>query len=350
MKKVVIHSPGNYDHLKIEQDKIPIPGEDEVLIKVSASGVNFADCCVRLGVYSSAEKYVGWPITPGFEVCGEVMSSGNKVKGWEAGQKVIAITRFGGYASHISVPANQVFRLPKGMSETEGAAIPAIFLTAYYAMHELAHPRKNSRLLVHSAAGGVGSALVQLGKAAGCRITGVVGASHKLDTVKNLGADDVIDKSSKNLWQEAESHSPDGYDVIFDANGPETLKASYNHLSPGGKLVVYGFHSMLKKGKGTLDWLRVIWGYLATPRFNPLNMTGDNRSVLAFNLSYLFDQNWMLQEGMTHILGLFEQRKISPPAISVYPLENVQQAHRDLESGNTIGKLILTFDQNSCDK
>lgn len=344
MKKVVIHKPGNYQQLKIEKGKIPEPGENEVLIEVAASGVNFADCCVRLGVYASAEKYVGWPITPGFEVSGKILKVGKDVKNFSTDQKVIALTRFGGYASHLVVPEEQVFPLPDQMSEQEGAAIPAIFLTAYYAMHELAHPREGAHLLVHSAAGGVGSSLVQLGKAADCKVTGVVGSSHKVDTVKALGADHVIDKSTQTLWEHAEKLSSEGYQVIFDANGPETLKNSYRHLTPGGKLVVYGFHSMLKKGKGSLDWLRIIWGYLSTPRFNPLNMTGDNHSVLAFNLSYLFDQNWMLQEGMNHILSLYQQQKITPPPITTYPIGEVQKAHRDLESGKTIGKLVLTFE------
>lgn len=345
MKKVVIHKPGSYDQLAFETGAVPDPGDREVLIEVAASGVNFADCCVRLGVYASAAKYVGWPITPGFEVCGTILKVGKNVRSFSVNQKVIALTRFGGYASHIAIPEAQVFPLPASMSEQEGAAIPAIFLTAYYAMHELAHPRKGAHLLVHSAAGGVGSSLVQLGKAVGCQVTGVVGSTHKIQAVKALGADHIIDKSKEELWENAERYSPEGYQVIFDANGPETLKKSYQHLAPGGKLVVYGFHSMLKKGKGSLDWLRIIWGYLTTPRFNPLNMTGDNHSVLAFNLSYLFDQNWMLQEGMHHILSLYEQKKITPPSITAYPVEKVAEAHRDLESGKTIGKLVLTFEK-----
>ncbi len=341
MKKVVIHKPGSYRQLRIEKAEDPIPDDDGVLIEVKACGVNFADCCIRLGVYASAKKYIGWPITPGFEVSGNIIKVGKNVKEQKIGSRVIAVTRFGGYSSRIVVPANQVFPLPSSLSYEEGASLPAVFLTAYYGMHELAHPHCCSHLLIHSAAGGVGSALVQLGKAANCIVTGVVGSGHKTASVQSLGADNVIDKSTQPLWKKAEDLAPKGFDVIFDANGPETLKRSYQHLAPGGKLVVYGFHSMLSKGKGSLNWLRIIWGYLITPRFNPLNMTGDNRSVLAFNLSYLFDQNWMLQEGMKYILNLYNLKKIIPPPITVYSLENVQEAHRALESSQTIGKLIL---------
>jgi synaptic vesicle membrane protein VAT-1 len=343
MKKIVIHKPGSYQQLQIEEFTLAPPGPDEVLIETKACGINFADCCVRMGVYSSAKKYVGWPITPGFEVSGLIKAIGSNVTSLFVGQRVVAITRFGGYTSHLNVPAAQVFSLPESLSEEQGAAIPAVFLTAYYAMHELAHPRKGSCLLIHSAAGGVGSALVQLGKLAQCTVVGVVGSSHKIEAVKSLNADDVIDKSTHPLWSAAEEISPSGFDAIFDANGPETLKQSYEHLSPGGKLVVYGFHTMLSKGSGRVNWLKALWGYLKTPCFNPLNMTGDNHSVLAFNLSYLFDQNDRIQESMHHILALFDKGLLTPPAFTAYPMEQVQDAHRALESGQTVGKLVLKF-------
>ncbi|MFQ5729055.1 MAG: zinc-binding dehydrogenase [Waddliaceae bacterium] len=118
----------------------------------------------------------------------------------------------------------------------------------------------------------MGSSLVQLGKLAGCRVIGVVGAPHKIEAVKALGADAVIDKSSQNLWQEAERNSLQGYDIVLDANGAETLRQSYQHLCLGGKLVVYGFHSMLSKGRGTPNWFKVVWDYIRTPSFNPLNL------------------------------------------------------------------------------
>ena len=341
IKSVVIENPGSYDKLLVKEGDLRSPDDDEVLIECRACGVNFADCCVRMGVYRSAKVYVGWPITPGFEVAGTIKEIGTKVSEFSVGQRVVAITRFGGYTSHLIVKANQVFLLPDEISFEEGAGFPAIFLTAGYALNELAHPRPGQNILVHSAAGGVGSALVQLGKLAGCHVTGVVGGSHKIEAVKELGADNVIDKSQQSLWREVERISPEGFDVILDANGPETLRQSYRHLSPGGKLVVYGFHTMLSKGRGKPNWFKVIWDYIRTPLFNPMNMTTDNHSVLAFNLSYLFEKNVLLRTELEKLIHLFKEGKLHFPSISTYPLDKVAEAHKALESGQTVGKLVL---------
>jgi NADPH:quinone reductase-like Zn-dependent oxidoreductase len=340
MIQVVVEKAGGYDHLKIKESPHPQPRKGEVLIEVKACGVNFADCVLRMGVYSSAKKY-GWPITPGFEVSGIIREAGEGVSSFSPGQKVIALTLFGGYTTHLAVPEKQVLALPEGWSFEQGAAIPVIFLTAYYALFFLAHPRKGDLLLVHSAAGGVGSSLVQLGKITGCEVVGVVGASHKADLVKELGADAVIDKSQMPLWKEAEAIAPQGFDVVLDANGAETLKESYAHLKSGGKLVVYGFHTMFSKGRGKPNWIKMIWDYFRTPCFNPLKMTNDNHSVLAFNLSYLFDKTDLLQEAMQKILDWFKEKKLKAPPIQTYPLEEAARAHQDLESGQTVGKLVL---------
>lgn len=343
MKKIVIDRAGSYDQLHFREFPNPKPKKGEVIIETKACGVNFADCLVRMGVYSSAKKYVGWPITPGFEVSGVILEIGEGVTDFIPGQKVIAITRFNGYTSHLVVSEDQVFPLPDSIDFIQGASLPAVFLTAYYALFELAHPRKGQSLLIHSAAGGVGSTLVQLGKLAGCKVFGVVGGSHKVESVKNLGADAVIDKSRQNLWEEAEKLSPEGFDVILDANGIETLQESYRHLSFGGKLVVYGFHTMFTKGMGKPNWLKLAWDYLRTPRFNPLRMTSDNHSVLAFNLSYLFEKKFFLSECMHEMLNWVQEKKIVPPLVTTYPFEKVVEAHRHLESGESVGKIVLTL-------
>lgn len=343
MKKIVIEKAGGFDQLKVKEFPELKPGKGEVLIATKAVGVNFADCCVRMGVYSSAKEFVGWPITPGFEISGVVVAVGEAVTRFQVGQSVVALCFFGGYASHVAVREELVFPMPASLTFEEAASLPAVYLTAYYALFEQVHPRTGDCLLVHSAAGGVGSALVQLGKKAGCKVVGVVGSAHKIEAVRSLGADFVIDKSNESLWKEAEKIAPSGYDAILDANGIETLSESYKHLSAGGKLVVYGFHTMFSKGRGTPNWLKMIWSYLKTPRFNPLNMTKDNHSVLAFNLSYLFNKGNLLTEAMKAILQSVENKEIKPSKVTTYPLEKAALAHRDLESGQVVGKLVLTL-------
>ena len=341
MKKVVIHKPGGYEQLGIEEHADLQPGPDEVLIGVTAIGVNFADCVTRMGLYASAKHYVGYPITPGFEVSGTVLSCGTGVTAFTPGASVFAVTRFGGYATQVCVKQSQVFPLPEKISPVVAAALPTASLTAWFALSQLAHAQTGNIMLVHSAAGGVGSMLVQLGKLSGCTVIGVVGAAHKTAAVTAMGADAIIDKSSQDLWAAAEQLAPDGYDIILDANGAATLKQSYQHLAAVGKLVIYGFHSMLQTQRGVPGKIRLAWDYLRTPRFSPFDLTTQNRSVLGFNLSFLFDKTTVLHHGMQQVLQWLEAGEIQPPVVTSYPLEAVAEAHRALESGQTTGKLVL---------
>jgi len=334
VRKVSIGRPGGYDRLEILDASDPTAAPGEVEIDVEAAGVNFADCVIRMGFYASQKKLVGWPVTPGFEVSGRVRNGGS------GGRAVFAVTRFGGYASRVVVPESQVFEIPQGLDMHQAAGFPVIFLTAYYALCELAHPRPNSTILVHSAAGGVGGAAVQIAKVLGARVVGVVGASHK---VASVPADVVIDKSKGDLWEAARRAAPEGYDVILDANGAETLKESYRHLAPTGRLVAYGFHSMLRTRNGKVRWIPLLRSFLRTPRFDPIRMVDENRSLLCFNLSYLFARKDILREAMGRLLGWLNEGKLKPPPVTPYPVAEVARAHRDLESGKTVGKLVLTF-------
>jgi NADPH:quinone reductase-like Zn-dependent oxidoreductase len=341
MLRISIPRPGSYDRLLLETVPDPIPGPGEVVVESDAIGVNYADCIIRMGLYESAKKYVGWPITPGFEVSGRVVAIGEGVTDVSLGARVIALTRFGGYATHLTVPRDQLFPVPRGFDPTQAAAFPAVFLTAYYALFDLANIRAGWKLLVHSAAGGVGSALVQLARIAGCDVVGVVGAASKVAAVRSLGATHVIDKSAEDLWTMARRYAPDGYDVILDANGVETLGESYRHLGSPGRLVVYGFHTMLPRTGGKPSWRRLALDYLRTPRFSPLALTNENKSVLAFNLSYLFERKDVLAEAMAKLLAWVEEGKIVSPKVTTFPLREVGEAHRALESGKTVGKLVL---------
>jgi NADPH:quinone reductase-like Zn-dependent oxidoreductase len=341
VKKIVIHTPGSYNHLVIEEHPDPTPGPDEVLIAVEAIGVNYADCVTRMGLYASAKHYVGYPITPGFEIAGTVLATGERVIDLAADTPVMAVTRFNGYATRLVVRRHQVFRRPERLTPEQAAGFPAVSLTAWFALFELAHPRARETILVHSAAGGVGGMLVQLGRIAGCRVVGVVGAAHKVEAAQALGSDAVIDKSSRDLWREAERLAPGGYDIILDANGVSTLEQSYRHLAPIGRLVVYGFHSMLPRHGGLPGKFRLAWNYWRTPRFSPFSLTTRNRSVLGFNLSFLFDRQELMETGLLQLIEWLEDGKLVSPRVSVYPFKRVADAHRDLESGQTVGKLVL---------
>ena len=341
MKRVVVRRPGGWERLELEQVPDPAPSDGEVLVRTDAAGVNYADVVVRMGLYESARKYVGWPITPGFEMAGTVAAVGPRVTDVAVGARVLGVSRFGAYATHVAVPRDQVFAMPREMTTSEAAAFPAVFLTAWYALFELAGARPGMRLLVHSAAGGVGGALLQLARVAGCTAVGVVGSSAKVEAARALGASAVIDKSREDLWRLARRHAPDGYDAVFDANGVETLAESYEHLAAPGRLVVYGFATMLPRGRGRPSWPKLAVDWLRTPRFDPLRLTSDNRSVMGFNLSYLFERKAAFLPAMGQLLGWIEEGKLAPPRVTEFPLDEVARAHRALESGTTTGKLVL---------
>lgn len=341
MRRVVVRHAGGWDKLELEEAPDPSPGEGEVLVRTEAVGVNYADVIVRMGLYESARKYVGWPITPGFEFAGTIAAVGRGVTDVKTGARVFGLTRFGGYATHVVVPRDQVLPVPRTMTASEAAAFPAVYLTAWYALFELAAVKPGMRVLVHSAAGGVGSALLQLSRVARCTAVGVVGSAAKVEVARALGAHAVIDKSHEDLWRLARRHAPEGYDAVFDANGVETLKSSYEHLAAPGRLVVYGFATMLPRGRGKPSWRKLAVDWLRTPRFDPLRMTNDNRSVMGFNLSYLFERKEALLPALERLVGWVEDGSLAPPRVTELPLDQVASAHRAIESGTTTGKLVL---------
>jgi NADPH:quinone reductase-like Zn-dependent oxidoreductase len=341
MHKVVIHKAGGYEQLKLESHPTPEPGDRQVLVRTTAVGVNYADICVRWGVYESARRYVGWPITPGFEYAGRIERLGRAVRHLKVGDPVFGVTRFNGYATHVCADADLVWPKPPVLDDEAAAGFLAVHLTAYHGLLQNVVIRPGMRVLVHSAGGGVGSALVQLCKLHDLHVTGVVGASHKVEYVRQLGADAVIDKSARPLWYEAERLCPEGYDLVFDANGPETLGQSYRHLKPTGKLMVYGFHTLLPKRGGHVHYLKAALGLLRMPRFNPLSMTTQNKGVVAFNLSFLFDRTDLLHAAVRDLTDWVEAGRIQVPRVKSFALADVADAHRMLESGETTGKLVL---------
>lgn len=340
MRRIRIDRPGFHRVLRLEEALDPVPRANELLLRVHACGVNFADTLIRRGLYASARKLHGYPITPGFEVAGEVLALGAEVQGYQPGDRVVALTLFGGYSSHLCLPSDRVFPLPEGLSFAQAAAIPTVFLTAWYLVHELLHPRAGERWLVHSAAGGVGSALCQLGRLAGCEVIGVVGAAHKREHALAMGAEAVIERRRGAWVKAAREHAPEGYQAVFDANGYTTLRQSFDLLAPGGRLVVYGFHEMLPRSGG-FGFLRLLWGWLRTPRFSPLALTESNRSLLAANLSFLEHKAGLLRQGMLWLLEQFAAGRLLPLPVLSFPLEEVVTAHRLLESGKSVGKIVL---------
>jgi synaptic vesicle membrane protein VAT-1 len=334
-----------------------VAAADLVTVRVAAAGVNYADVCLRWGLYASWNEFGGGQRpglaagakgdVPGFEFSGTVAAVAEGAShGLAVGDEVFGVTLFGAYSSKIAVPAHQLFKRPAAlMSAVQAAALPSVAMTAWFAVQQQAQPiARGHWVLVHSAAGGVGSMLVQICKLKGWRVLGVVGGAHKVSACEQLGADAVVDKSSTDLWAEARRVAPEGFAAVFDANGVGTIAQSYEHLAPCGKLIVYGFHTMLPRQGGVIgpaQWLAMARDYLRTPRFNPLHMTAANKSVLSFNLSFLFDRRDYLARAMGEILTWIASGELKVPKVTEFALDDVRAAHAALESGTTVGKLVL---------
>ncbi len=337
--RILITRPGSYGAFHYDNRPIDDPGPDEVQVDVRACGINFADVAVRLGLYKAAKG--AYPICPGLEYAGVVRRAGKRVDGFKAGIKVLGASRFGAYATVINSPAAQLWRLPDNWGFERGAAFPVAYLTAYYGLHHIGCLRKSDQVLVHSAAGGVGTALLHLLKIHGNTSVGVVGRSQKVVPAREAGAAFVIDKSVQKLWREAERISPEGFDMILDANGASTLRGSYRHLKPAGRLLIYGFGSMFSRS-GRKNRPKLIWYFLRTPRFSPYDLTGSNKTISGFNLIYLFDKVDLFRRAMATLLTWNAKGLIPSMPITTFSFNEVAEAHRAIASGESIGKLVLS--------
>ncbi len=337
-KRIIVQKPGGYGVFRIDDTPIENPQPGEVQVDVKACGINFADVAVRLGLYQAAKGT--YPLCPGLELAGVVKNVAMDVSGFEPGDRVFGATRFGAYSTRINCPAEHLWRLPDTWDFIRGASFPVAYLTASYALHQIGHLKESDRVMVHSAAGGVGTALLHLLKVNSNTCAGIVGRSEKSASAKRAGATFVIDKSSHDLWKKAEEISPEGYDLILDANGASTLKDSYHHLRPGGRLLIYGFASMFSPS-GRKNLPKLIWYYLRTPRFNPFDLTGSNKTISGFNLIYLFEQVELFHQIMTDLLKWDSEGLLPSIPTTTFPFGNVVSAHRAIESGKSIGKLVL---------
>lgn len=336
MKRVIVRVPGGHKALELVTESDPDVPAGRVKVRVRAAGINYADTIVREGWYEAAKgKY---PITPGFEFAGIVEAGAGPFK---PGDRVFGFTRFGGYASVQVVPPGQLRLMPASWSFADCAGVPAVHFTAYHALHQVAKVVTGETLLVHSAAGGVGTALLQQAKLAGCKTVAVAGSERKGRVAKDFGADAVVVRGPS-LWKDIDAAAPEGFDAIFDANGITTPRPGFARLKPGGRLVIYGFAEMFPRG-GRPSKLSLAWNWLRVPRFSPLEMTATNRAVLGFNIVFLTDRAELAKDGFDAIASWMESGQLKKPPVAEFPAERVADAHRALEAGDTVGKLVLTF-------
>jgi NADPH:quinone reductase-like Zn-dependent oxidoreductase len=339
MKRIVVRRPGGLEALELIEEADPVPREGQVRVRVRAAGVNYADTVVREGHYEAAKGH--YPITPGFEFAGVVDGLGAGISDFKIGDKVFGFTRFGGYASVQIAEPGRLRPMPDGWEFTECAALPAVQFTAYHGLSKVAKVVAGETVLIHSAAGGAGTAFLQQAKIAGLRAIAVVGSARKEGVAREYGADAVVVRGP-NLWADLDRAAPEGFDAIFDANGVTTLKPGFARLKLGGRLVVYGFAEIMGRGRRA-SWPELAWNWLRVPRFSPLELTGTNRAVMGFNVVFLTDKASLAKDGFDAIARWARSGELKKPPITAFPVERVADAHRALESGETVGKLVLAF-------
>ena len=337
MRQVVITRHGSPDVLQLREAPAPVPAQGEVRIAVSAAGVNFSDILARVGLYPDAPKP---PCVVGYEVAGYIDAVGPGVSNRRVGDRVLALTHFGGYADAVVVPALHCYLVPSRLSDAEAAAVPVTYLTAIVALYRLAALEPGETVLIHGAAGGVGTAAIQLARLRGAVIIGTASPA-KHDAVRGFGADHVIDYRHTDVVAEVRRLTNNrGVDVALAPFGGRCVRQSYRLLATLGRMVVFGVSQALPGERRSL-WHAALM-LLQMPLFLPITLMNHNRGVFGLNLGRLWGESARLDVLMQVLLPELESGGLQPIVSREFPLERAADAHRFLHERRNIGKVVLT--------
>ncbi|MFQ5777425.1 MAG: medium chain dehydrogenase/reductase family protein [Terriglobia bacterium] len=336
MKAIQVTRYGAPEVLALHELPEPMPAPGQIVVRIRAAGINFADVLMRLGLYPGVPKP---PFTPGIEAAGTVEAVGEGVERPQAGDRVVAFTFMGGYAEKIAVPAERTFPLPGKMSFADAAALPVNYLTAYQALTYMAHLRPGERVLVHAAAGGVGLAALQLCRLAGAEVFGTASAS-KHDFLRQQGVAQVVDYRTRDFEQEIRRlTSGEGVDVVLDAVGGKSYRKSYRLLRHGGRLICFGMSSAVAGRNRSLKALGAWW---ETPSFNAMDLMGKNRAIIGVHLGTMGRaEPARVRAWMEEMFKLYQQGKIKPHIGKTFPLAEAAAAHDFIHDRKNVGKVLL---------
>lgn len=334
----MITKPGGPEVLQVQQRPDPVPAAGEVLVRVKAAGINFADVMARAGLYPDAPKP---PSVVGYEVAGEIESVGEGVTEFQSGQKVMAGTHFGGYAELAVATASATVPLPDGWSFEEGAAFPVNYATAYAGLLRYGGLVEGEKMLVHAAAGGVGIAATQIGKLVGAEVFGTASAS-KHDAIRGFGVDHAIDYRSQSFVKEVRriGGSKQPLDLVMDAVGGASFRKSWSVLGAGGRLVGFGASSVVSGEKR--DPITALKMLAQTPVFHPMPMMTQSKAFIGLNMLTLWDAKGSLDDYIVPLQAWVEEGKLRPVVAEAFPLERGPDAHRFILERKNVGKVVLT--------
>ena len=336
-REMAITKYGGPDVLQAVEKPLRVPAPGEVRIRVRAAGLNFADVFCRIGLYEAAPPP---PFAPGFEAAGEVDAIGAGVTQFKVGDRVVGCTRFGGYATAIWSPERLVMPIPAGVPFEQAAGFPAVYATAHHALVRLGHVESGWTVLVHAAAGGVGMAAVQLARNRGARVLATCGGARKVAVVKSWGVEEVLDYTAHDFEPWVRERTGRGVDLVLDSVGGESFKKSYRLLAPMGHLVMFGMAGFCPTGPRP-SWFALAREWLRQPRFSPLSMLPENRTVSGFNLVYMFEQDDMTRRMLPELMAEWHAGKLAVHVDRVFPFEQAGAAQEYLRRRESVGKVIL---------
>lgn len=340
MQAIWITRHGGPGVLEVRETPDPDPAPGEVRIRARAAGLNFAEVTARQGLYPDAPKP---PCVVGYEGSGVVDALGEGVTEPAIGTRVLYMCRFGGHASVVTVPAAQAIPIPEAMSFEDAAAMPVTYLTAHHMLFQVARLRGGEHVLVHMAAGGVGTAVLQLCRTVEGVVTYGTASAKKHDYVREHGCDHPIDYRSLDYVEEVKRLTDGrGVDLVLDALGGPDWKKGYSLLAPAGMLIAFGLANVNTGGKRRL--LHVLGQIARVPRFNPMKLMDDNRTVAGVNMGHLWDEVELITGQLKRLVELYEADKVKPHIGGSFPFSRAADAHGELEYGRNLGKIILTPD------
>lgn len=338
LRQVWIRGKGESSQLETREVAAPEPGAGQIKIRVHAAGVNFADVMMRRGLYPDAPAL---PAVPGYEVAGEIMAVGAGVESTLIGQPVVAMCNFGGYSEEICLPREMVWARPATISAVTAAALPVNYLTAWQMVKVMAPVQAGDTVLVHSAAGGVGQAVIQLCGLAGATVLGSASPA-KHDLLREQGLAYVFDSRATGFATGVRAATGGrGVDLALEPRHGKWIMESYASLAKCGHLLLFGFSAAARgRRSGTLSALRTLarvpWLHL-----NPIRLMNDNRSVGGVNLGRMWDQQARTSAWMDALIQLLAAGSITPVIDKVLPFAEASVAHDRLEQRRNVGKVVL---------
>jgi alcohol dehydrogenase len=333
-KSYRISRVGSLNNLNLVEEEIPGPADNEVCIKIKAVGLNFADVFTIFGLYRAAPKR---NFIPGLEFSGIVVDRGKDVSDFEINDRIMGSIRFGSYATRLNIDSKYVMKLPEDWSFEEGASFIVQALTAYYALVRLGNIGQGQTVLIHSAAGGVGVYANRIAKKFSAHTIGTIGNPSKAELLRSEGYDEIIVRD-RNFKKELLKHlNGRRLDLVLDAVGGKAQKDGFDLLAPTGRLVAYGLSQFASPGARP-NYLKLAFRFITMPRYDTLTLIESNKSVLGFNLIWLYERHDLWLSMLSEIGALHLDK---PYVGSVFPFEQLKEAIRNFQSGRTTGKVVV---------